>query len=112
MPHSSQTRNKKLNICAVYLPPPVSCDMLENELNNISNAMALISDKEDTILVGDFNLEHLIWYQNPDCEISAFECNRRLSQLLFDFQALNNLLLFNLVKNKNDIPFSCNILKQ
>lgn len=89
---------KKLNICAIYLPPPVQ----QFTLNNfIVKCNSIIDSSESlTCIVGDFNLSSIDWLQVQN--IANFCQTSRLSQELIDFCYTNNLTQINCIKNSKD----------
>ncbi|CAH2087086.1 unnamed protein product [Euphydryas editha] len=97
-------RQRILNICAVYLPPPVQQNTLDNFLEGVSALMD--SGGEDTIIAGDFNLSFIGW--NLDENLGHTACTtarnyaNRLGYSLIDFMSENNILQLNTVKNCYD----------
>lgn len=95
----------ELYICAVYLPPPVSCERLQSHLDYISDAVSSVNKCDMTIIVGDFNVGSICW--GPDLSsvpssTTILNTNPTiLESTLSDFMSLHNFKQFNLVKNKD-----------
>lgn len=103
---------RKLNICAVYLPPPLK----QQQLDAFLNAVTCVSDStaEDTIVIGDFNLGFIEWSLD-DQTVSATNAiptnyNNNLGFSLVDFMSTNSFSQYNFVANDNskllDLVFS------
>lgn len=93
-----------LNLCAVYLPPPVQRHILEEFIYNANLFMDHNNDN-NTILMGDFNLGSIPWhsYATPDSP-KTFTSGSIFSSLFIDFTSLNNLNQYNnIINNKNKI---------
>lgn len=88
---------KKVSICAVYLPPPVSFEHLSSFLENSTN---VIEQSDQVIILGDFNLSHIGWSQKSESSpCSAMNYGSKLGLSLIDFMSVNNLSQFNNVNN-------------
>lgn len=102
----SVTPKLKVAICAVYIPPPVHCHILEHFLDKYN----MVSDKKDLhiILIGDFNLSSIDWsFVNGTTDSGTPAppaMNTKINQTFIDFTHLNNLMQCNNVANvKNKI---------
>ena len=78
-----------VNICAVYLPPPLRKDMLYHFTDNFNS----ISEEINNVcMLGDFNLSCIEWTSISNNNFLTPKCNgSTLAQILTDFLALNNL---------------------
>lgn len=94
---SKDGRLETLLICAAYLPPPIKSHVLDEFLNN-SNRVLDISNADNILMAGDFNLGNINWSSS-----SYSTCNNSLfaSQLL-DFMSLHSLTQYNYVLNSMD----------
>lgn len=63
----SSSSVKSLKICAVYLPPPVSTEVLEHFTENCNSIMSANSDSP-TLMIGDFNLSCVDWIHDAENE--------------------------------------------
>ncbi|CAK1590286.1 unnamed protein product [Parnassius mnemosyne] len=84
---------------AVYLPPPVSCSVLEHFLDNCNS---ISENNVSMIIVGDFNLRNINW------QMVHNNCNSYvapgLARNLLDFVNLHKFSqLYNITNNKNVI---------
>lgn len=103
---------KKINICAVYLPPPVTLQHLDMFLSSVTSVNETTG--EEMIVIGDFNLGFIEWKQDPSnlYVTSTIPSNytNNLGYSLIDFMSLNSLLQYNVIKNTNnrtlDLVFS------
>lgn len=92
-----------LNLCAVYLPPPVAVTALDNYLDKCSVGF---DQNCSTIILGDFNLSGINWELNDDESYTTPNnygtCPMNSS--LIDFMALNDIVQHNHIPNsKNKI---------
>ncbi|VVD01418.1 unnamed protein product [Leptidea sinapis] len=100
----TDTNSRFINICGVYLPPPLTLPQLDNFLDSVSNV--LNSSNNKTIVVGDFNLSFLKWSMSTDSETypqlipSNYDSN--IGYSFVDFLSENNLMQINRIKNFND----------
>lgn len=82
-----------LNICAVYLPPPVHHHTLDSFLDKVSS---VIDTTEDEILIaGDFNLSFINWEMDKTVShtssTTAQNYGNALGYSLIDFLSLCNM---------------------
>jgi hypothetical protein len=91
---------KKLHLCGVYLPPPISKLMLEHFIENCSNVINRYNSNDYICLVGDFNLGAIDWSLVNDSASNYVPPS--LSQPLMDFIHLNNLNQLNRIVNKSN----------
>ncbi|XP_045541846.1 uncharacterized protein LOC123723306 [Papilio machaon] len=90
----------RIAICAVYLPPPVTKDKLEDF---ISHANFVMRENDHVLLAGDFNLTNLTWSQQPGVSYLQPTGNpsSSLDAMFVDFIAENDLNQFNCIVNSN-----------
>lgn len=93
----SHTMPKKmLELCAVYIPPPVTKLALENFLNKYTN---FDNSEAYTCIVGDFNMSFLNWKTLSQSKIQQIPV---IGQILIDFLSINNLRQCNHIPNSKD----------
>lgn len=93
-------KSKHIAICALYLPPPVSKDKLEDF---ISHTNVVISKNDHVLLAGDFNLSSLTWSQQQGVSHLQISNNpsSTLDAMFVDFIEENSLNQYNYVVNTN-----------
>ncbi|KAG7305644.1 hypothetical protein JYU34_009744 [Plutella xylostella] len=106
IPYRCNNVQNNLNICAVYIPSPCSPLKLDNQLNGLTNALNTIicDDKQDTLIVGDFNLGDIVWtHSNRGGRLKPSELSPQNNyyRLLYDFIALHGIHQYNLVYNRD-----------
>lgn len=84
----------KFNICAIYLPPPVTSKNLDSFLGNCNRVCEITKDL--CCIVGDFNLSYIAWQDPNTCPKTNMESN------LKSFLLMNDLAQHNNVTNKNN----------
>ncbi|XP_045459260.1 uncharacterized protein LOC123669713 [Melitaea cinxia] len=98
----------KINLCAIYLPPPVTIEVISHFTNKLQKN---INNLENVLLVGDFNLSRIEWIQH----MSISHVVPRISggvvcSTLIDFAAYASFKQYNNIKNKQqkilDLVFS------
>ncbi|CAH2089986.1 unnamed protein product [Euphydryas editha] len=92
-----------LNICAVYIPPPVNQDYLKTFLSSVTKAISSMTNTSTAIIFGDFNLTNIIW--EYDEHLSAYiplPCNNTTDNIFMDEMQFNNLYQCNHVRNNNN----------
>lgn len=98
---TQEKKTQYLNICAVYLPPPVQLQTLDRFLDTVASVIE--STGSHTLIAGDFNLGFIKWeLDNSDPQstsMSANNYNNSLGYSFVDFLSLNNLKQINHVKN-------------
>lgn len=112
-------KSVKINICAVYIPPPVSHDYLTIFLNNLTDVMNnQVPHNSSTLLVGDFNFPNIVWEIGHN--INYFTPRPQggtIDNVFLDEISFNNLKQYNNTLNANnrvlDLVFmdSANTLK-
>lgn len=102
----SGRRPSTLNICAIYLPPPVRNDDVKTFTDKVNSILQNSSDRENTLIVGDFNMGGIAWQRDGDNDTCGMTPvgygNCELFCRLVDFLMLNDLGQYNNVKNKNN----------
>ncbi|CAH2087740.1 unnamed protein product [Euphydryas editha] len=89
-----------LNICGVYIPPPVKKHVLEHFIANANNNLEKFAG--ETLILGDFNLSSINWNKTNSLALKPETSNSQLNSSLIDFMALNNLNQYNsCLNNKN-----------
>lgn len=98
---TQEKKTQYLNICAVYLPPPVQLQTLDRFLDTVASVIESTGSR--TLIAGDFNLGFIKWeLDNSDpqsASMSANNYNNSLGYSFVDFLSLNNLKQINHVKN-------------
>lgn len=98
--------NYVLIICAVYVPPPVTCDRLNSHLDCISNSMSSLNERGTFLVIGDFNIGSVNWSPDNKNNMSSIALldsrSTVLDTAISDFLSLHDLNQFNLCKNKDD----------
>jgi hypothetical protein len=87
---------KCLNICAIYLPPPVTGATLDTFLAKCNQNYEHDRDNNYNILIGDFNLGQIKWCDNEGLHENS-SCT--LKNKLIDFMTLNALKQLNVTPN-------------
>ncbi|CAK1601133.1 unnamed protein product [Parnassius mnemosyne] len=94
----------RINMCAAYIPPPVSRDYLTTFLNNLTDVVNnKISNGSFTLLVGDFNLPYIVWESIGDQNVYIPEPNNgTIENMFIDEITFNNLKQCNYILNDNN----------
>lgn len=97
-------RASKINVCAVYMPPPVTNESLRIFTDKATSNLEACHDDHCCLILGDFNMSSISWLINPNDDTencvkpSDYE-NRELLCKFVDFLTFNNLKQFNKVTN-------------
>lgn len=101
-----QGRPISVNICAVYLPPPMNNNSLNIFIDKCNTILQSHCDCDYTLIAGDFNMGGITWQRsNDDRNLSLIPSDYGNSELvckLIDFLVLNDLRQFNAINNKKD----------
>lgn len=98
-------KNKStINICAAYIPPPISRDYLTTFLSNLTDVVNnKISNGSFTLLVGDFNLPNIVWESTDDANVYTPKPNNgTIDNMFIDEITFNNLKQCNCILNNNN----------
>lgn len=93
-----------LNICAVYVPPPLNHDYMDAFLSNFTQTMNnKILNMSSTILIGDFNLSNIAWEydKNLGCCVPG-PTTSLIESTFIDEMLFNNLSQCNRIINLNN----------
>lgn len=94
----TSNKHKKLLLGAVYLPPPVTLNLLDRYLINCNKVFEEIDTA--TYIIGDFNLSFIDWTFS-DAAPKTLQTISSMEELLVDFIMLNELTQLNKVTNRN-----------
>ncbi|CAG5029296.1 unnamed protein product [Parnassius apollo] len=94
---------ERINICAAYIPPPISKDYLQTFLDNLTDVVSnKISNGSFTLLVGDFNLPNIVWETIGDPNVYIPKPNNgTIENMFIDEITFNNLKQCNCILNDN-----------
>ncbi|CAH2087196.1 unnamed protein product [Euphydryas editha] len=98
----------KINVCAIYLPPPVKIEVISHFTNELQKN---INNLDNVLLIGDFNLSRIEWIQQMSVShVVPKIFGGDVCSTLIDFTAYACLKQYNNIKNKQqktlDLVFS------
>lgn len=91
-----------LYICTVYISPHASSHHYNTFFNKVKDNISILSNSSKVIILGDFNLPHINWYDSVNI-VEPFLLNTSESYEHFiDMIDMCNLFQFNKIRNTNN----------
>lgn len=93
-----------VNICAVYIPPPINHDYIDTLYNNFTEVINKRSKNNSiNLLMGDFNMGTICWEYNLDSGLLVPKgSSNNIENSFLDMLAFNDLHQFNTIVNSSN----------